>query len=153
MKSEANQMVQVSKIDFEQVLLEISQSLCRSQSLRESLETGLRILKTHGIIHSGLISLVDEAQGVLQPQAEAGGHGQLQAAVCRLGDGLDGRVAESGQPILVLRLSKEPLFVDRARHWDLQNDGEMGYIGVPLALEFKTLGVLSVLLPYRAGQD
>lgn len=146
-------MSQATKIDFEQVLLEVNQSLCRSQSLRESLETTLRILKSRGIIHSGLVSLIDEAQGVLQPQAEAGGNGQLQAAVCRLGEGLDGRVAESGQPILVLRLSKEPLFIDRARHWDPQNDGEMGYIGMPLALEFKTLGVLSVLLPYRPGQD
>ncbi|MBN2426611.1 MAG: sigma 54-interacting transcriptional regulator, partial [Calditrichaceae bacterium] len=71
----------------------------------------------------------------------------------KIGEGLTGRVAETGKIIIVPQVSKEPLFLNRMSTWDPSKDKEQSFIGVPIILDFKTLGVLIVNLPYNARRD
>ncbi len=71
----------------------------------------------------------------------------------RFGEGLTGRIAESGKPIVVPRVSKEPLYLNRMCSWDPQKDPELSFIGVPIVLDYKTLGVLIVHLLYNPRRD
>ena len=74
-----------------------------------------------------------------------------QRARYRLGEGITGRVVESGKPIVVPETSREPLLLNRAaRRQDRQ---ELTFICVPLVINRKTIGALSVDLLFRRDRD
>ncbi|RLC72337.1 MAG: hypothetical protein DRI26_03170 [Chloroflexi bacterium] len=59
----------------------------------------------------------------------------------RLGEGITGRVAESGEPILLEDISKEP---QAARPDLLSIEGLKGFVSVPLVSKGKVIGVMNV---------
>ena len=65
-----------------------------------------------------------------------------------LGEGLTGRIAETGKPIVVPQVSKEPLHMNRMRSWSAESDEELSFIGVPIVLDDTVLGVLAIHLPF-----
>ncbi|MDZ7346208.1 MAG: sigma 54-interacting transcriptional regulator [candidate division KSB1 bacterium] len=135
------------------ILLEINTAISRTFDLKESLMAVLKILKNSYHIRSGAVFLAEEDGETLSMAASIGY--QLEAAKTkyRLGEGLTGRIAETGKAIVVPQVSKEPLFLNRMASWDPQKDREQSFIGVPIILDYDTLGVLIVNLPYQAKRD
>ena len=75
----------------------------------------------------------------------------MQRARYRLGEGITGRVVESGKPIVVPEASREPLLLNRAaRRQDRQ---EFTFICVPLVINKKVVGALGVDLLFRRDRD
>ena len=94
-------------------LLEVSQTLGSTLNLRSSLSRVLEILQeSHGTL-SGSVALKDEAAGDLAVEAASGAGAAARHARYRLGEGITGRVVQSGRPVVVPRVSREPLFLDR----------------------------------------
>ena len=85
--------------------------------------------------------------------ASIGYHEETAKTKYRLGEGLTGRIAETGKPIVSPQVSKEPLFLNRMSSWDSKRDREQSFIGVPIILDYDTLGVLIVNLPYNPKRD
>ncbi len=86
--------------------------------------------------------------------AESIGYETPEARITyRRGEGLTGRIAETGKPIVSPQVSKEPLFLNRLKSWNKQRDREQSFIGVPIQLDYETLGVLIVNLPYNPRRD
>jgi len=128
-------------------LLEVSQTLGTTLSLRAALQKVLAILEdTHGTL-SGIIVLRDEEAGDLVAEASTGSQGTTRARY-RVGEGITGRVAQSGRPIVVPRVSREPLFLDRSRVFKRSGERELSYICVPIKAERRTVGALGAALPY-----
>jgi Nif-specific regulatory protein len=65
-------------------------------------------------------------------------------------EGIVAKVLESGKPIVVPAISKEPLFVGKALK---KPGGERSFVAVPILLGKKTIGALSVLLPILKERD
>ena len=70
----------------------------------------------------------------------------------RLGEGIMGKVVETGKSSVVPRISKEPLFRDRIHHRRVSNADDVGFICVPIKIENEILGVLAADIPVRTGQ-
>ncbi len=87
--------------------------------------------------------LVHEAIGLSADQRERGRY--------RLGEGVTGRVVETGAPVVVPSISEEPLFLGRARPLKDRPKGEMAFVCVPVRLGNETIGALSAERPY--GKD
>lgn len=135
------------------ILIEINQAVSRSTELNEALRVTLQILESSYHVISGAVFLVNEDGQTLATAASVGYPDDMVRARYKLGEGLTGRIAATGKPIIVPQVSKEPLFLNRMSSWDGDAEREQSYLGVPITLDYKTLGVLIINLPYTPRRD
>jgi Nif-specific regulatory protein len=131
-------------------LLELNRALSGTLNLKHSLLRVLEILEQrHGMFRSTIMLLRDSE---LHIEASNGITPEGQRANYRLGEGINGRVAESGKAIVVPQASQEPLLLNRAA----QRKGlrqELTYICVPITTGRKTLGAMGVDLRFKKDRD
>jgi Nif-specific regulatory protein len=133
-------------------LLEVSQALSGTLNLKSALHRVLEILmKHHGYIRS-LITLLHK-NGEIQIEAADGLDGPSHHVKYRLGEGIIGRVVESGRPVVVPRVSKEPTFLNRASKRSDAAKEELSFVCVPILLNRRAVGAIGVDLKYRADRD
>jgi Nif-specific regulatory protein len=133
-------------------LLEASQALSTSLDLKESLQRVLEILgRHHGAIRSTVV-LLNEHTGDVELEA-ASGAVTAKRVRYRVGEGITGTVVQTGKPMVVPRVSREPLFLNRAAERPELPGQELTYISAPIALEGKTVGALGVDLRFKADRD
>ena len=131
-------------------LLEVSQTLGSTLDLRSALLRVLEILEEHHGARSGTIALLDEQGAELTIEAAAGVSQQAaRRARYKLGEGITGRVVQSGKAVVVPQVSREPLFLNRTGIWQGSGKEEMSYVCVPIRVDSRTVGALGVSLPYR----
>jgi Nif-specific regulatory protein len=129
-------------------LLEVSQTLGATLNLRAALQRVLGILEeSHGTL-SGIIVLREGETGELGVFGSSGA-GASSRARYRLGEGIVGRVVQSGRPVIVPQVSREPLFLDRSGVFRRSGREEMSYVCVPVRAEHRTAGALGLALPYQ----
>jgi Nif-specific regulatory protein len=121
--------------------------------LAESLQATLKILQNSYNIKSGAVFLMHNDGKTLTMQASVGYQIEKAKTRYKIGEGLTGRIAETGRSIIVPQVSKEPLFLNRMSSWDSKTGREQSYIGVPIVLDYKVLGVLVVHFPYSKARD
>ena len=131
-------------------LLEVSRTLGSTFDLRTSLIRVLEILdERHGTIN-GAVTLLEHDSGALRIEAATGIRWQVRRkASYRVGEGVTGRVVQSGRPVIVPRVSHEPLFLDRTGVWKESGQAELSFVCVPIQVDGKSEGSLGVTLPYR----
>jgi Nif-specific regulatory protein len=133
-------------------LLEISQALSGTLNLRSGLHRVLEVLaKHHGTVR-GLITLLHD-NGELHVEASDGLDAPSHALRYRVGEGIIGKVAESGRPIVVPRVSKEPTFLNRASKRPELPKEELSFICVPILINRRALGALGVDLRFNPDRD
>ena len=133
------------------ILQEIHQALSRTLDIRESLDTALRILYQSYPIRCGAVFLTEEDKHELYVAASIGYPPEVVGTRYRFGEGLTGRVAEHGKPIVVPHVWKEPMFLNRMGA--PRSSGDLTYIGVPIISDYVILGVLIVLIRYNRNRD
>jgi Nif-specific regulatory protein len=134
-------------------LLEASQALSGTLDLRASLQRVLEILGDHhGAIRSTVVLLNDQT-GDVQVEASAGAIQPGKRVRYRLGEGITGRVVESGKPIVVPRVSREPMFLHRAAERPELPQQELSYVSAPITLEGRTVGAIGIDLRFKADRD
>jgi Nif-specific regulatory protein len=132
-------------------LLELSQALSGTLNLKHSLHRALEILEQrHGMIRSAVTLLQDESE--LYIEASNGITAEGQRARYKLGEGITGRVVDSGKPIVIPQASREPMLLNRA----VQRKGlkeEFSFICVPIVVGRKTIGAFGVDLLFKRDRD
>jgi Nif-specific regulatory protein len=133
-------------------LLDISQALSGTLNLRSALHRVLEILgKQYGSVR-GLVTMLHE-NGELHVEASDGIDASAHGVRYRLGEGIVGKVVESSRPIVVPRVSREPAFLNRAsKRPELQKE-ELSYICVPILLNRRAIGSLSLDLKFHPDRD
>jgi Nif-specific regulatory protein len=133
-------------------LLEVSQALSGTLNLRSALHRVLEILgKHHGTVRS-LVTLLQDT-GELRLEATDGIEGPSHAVRYRVGEGIVGKVVESGRPIVVPRVSQEPTFLNRAAKRPELPREELSFICVPILLNRRAIGALGVDLKFNPDRD
>ncbi len=66
-----------------------------------------------------------------------------QAVRYKMGEGIAGRVVQTGKPAIVPRISQEPLFLDRLHKQRDASGDEISFICVPIAIGDEVMGTLS----------
>ena len=132
-------------------LLEVSRTLGSTPNLKSGLIRVLELLEEHHDARTGAVFLFDEGTDELLVEASIG----LPAAHARkarynLGEGITGRVAQTGKPIVVPQVSREPMFLNRTGAWaGGSKRDELSYVCVPIPLDAKTVGALGIGLRYQ----
>ncbi|HKP86711.1 MAG TPA: sigma 54-interacting transcriptional regulator [Blastocatellia bacterium] len=145
--------VQTGEIRKLSTLLEVSQALSGTLNLRAALHRVLEILEQHhGMIRSAVTLLHEDADD-LQIEASNGITTDGQRARYKLGEGITGRVVESGKHVVVPQVSHEPLFLNRAGQRKELGRQELSFICVPIILNRKPVGALGVDLRFKKDRD
>ncbi len=135
------------------ILVEINQAVSRNLHLKDSIEATLKILFNAYKVKSGAVFLTDEDGHSLEMAASIGYSADVKQVRFSVGEGLTGKIAESGKSIVVPQVSKEPLFLNRMSSWNPKREREQSFIGVPIALDYRVFGVLIVNLSYHPQRD
>ena len=133
-------------------LLEVSQALSGTLNIKSALHRVLEILgRHHGAVRS-MVTMLREG-GELFVEASDGLDRPAQSVQYRMGEGITGRVVETGKPIVVPRVSREPAMLNRAARRPEGDDQELSFVCVPILLNRRAVGALGVDLRYKAERD
>ncbi len=128
-----------------QALYSIAQLIGSALDLDKALSEILRVL--HEELHMARATLVmpDETGSKLTIKAWYGlSEEEARRGVYRLGEGIIGKVFQNNYPFVVPDIQSEPLFLDRTQSRQDLAKGEISFIGVPVILLEKPVGVLTV---------
>ena len=132
-------------------LLEVSQALSGTLNLKSSMQRVFQILIRHHGVVRGMVTLLRE--GELQVEAIEGFDDRARNISFKVGEGITGQVVQSGKPIVVPRVSKEPEFLNRMpRRADIARH-ELSFICVPIIVQRQTVGTLAIDLKFKAERD
>jgi Nif-specific regulatory protein len=133
------------KPDEIECLYEITKAIHGTLDLRKALYKVLDILSEHLGMNRGSISLlnpetfeihIEVAHGI-SPSAKTKGR-------YKLGEGVTGRVIETGRPMAIASLDDEPLFLDRTGARSNIDKSKIAFICVPIKEGSRVIGALSV---------
>jgi Nif-specific regulatory protein len=134
-------------------LLEASQALSATLDLQAALTRVLEILvRHHGAVRAAVV-LKNEDTGEVGLEAVAGAIAPGKRVRFRSGEGIIGQVIQSGKPMVVPRVSREPMFVNRVSDRPELREHELSYVSAPVSLEGKTVGAISIDLRFKADRD
>ena len=134
-------------------LLEASQALSTTLDLKGALQRVLEILgRHHGAVRS-TVMLLNESTGDVELEAFSGAIAPGKRVRYRVGEGITGRVVQSGKPMVVPRVSREPGFLNRTSDRPELPEQELTYISAPITLEGKTVGAIGIDLRFKADRD
>ena len=123
--------------------------------LKDAMSRVLAILGRHHAMIRGVVMLLDLDTSELRIVAS---HGVDEDGARRIkyqmGEGITGRVAQTGKAIVVPQISREPMFLDRmgARKKGSKQQ-ELSFICVPVLVNRKPVGVLGVDFRYKSDRD
>ncbi len=118
-------------------LIDIGQELASTIELEELLNRILRISREVFRFENAIIRLLDPERRVLMTAASYGYAEEAVRPDIRLGQGIMGRVAESGKPVLVADLAVHPEYVQGIH-------GARSELAVPMVAKDRIIGVFNV---------
>ena len=134
-------------------LLDVGHALASPLELRPALERALEKLERDaGVVRAAVMMLSEETNDI-HIEVSLGFGAEASRVRYKMGEGITGRVVESGRPIVVPAVSREPLFLHRAMERRRGGPTEMTFICVPIALNRKPVGALAVDLKYDEERD
>jgi Nif-specific regulatory protein len=132
------------------LLYEISKALNVSLDLKRSLYRVLDILSSAMDMERATISILNPLRNEISIEVA---HGLSKAAMARgrykVGEGITGRVIETGKPFVVPKISEEPLFLNRTASRKGIHDRELSFMCVPVKKGGQVVGALSVDRPFQ----
>ena len=131
----------------------IGRALAAGPDLRSSLERALEKLEESEGILRGAVFLVSADGSEIFVQAAVGIPGEGREARYKPGEGVTGRVVQSGKPVVVPATGREPLLLNRAFMRRRSPTPEASFVCLPIVSERKALGALGVDFPSGDGRD
>jgi Nif-specific regulatory protein len=124
-------------------ILHISQLLTSSFDLEKNLNAVMASLVDRLEMQRGCVFLLEPVSRELRIVAAYGlSREEIQRGKYHIGEGIVGRVIESGQPMFVPNIGEEPKFLNRTASRP-QKSG-VSFLCIPIELDGVTLGVISV---------
>jgi Nif-specific regulatory protein len=131
------------------LLYEITNALNEHLDLRKSLYKVLDILSSSLNMVQGTITILNPLRNEINIEVA---HGLTQSTMNRvkykLGEGITGKVIETGKAVSIPKISEEPLFLDRTATRKKNQGKERSFICVPVKKGKQVIGALSVDRPF-----
>ena len=126
------------------LLFEISRTLDRNMDLREVGGPLLKAMAGQMSMLRGTLTLLNRETGEISIEGAYGlSASQRERGRYKLGEGVTGKVVETGQPAVVPRISEEPLFLNRTGAREGLSRDDISFICVPIKLGNEVIGALS----------
>src|SRR5512143_2948673 len=124
-------------------LYEISKILGSSLNLRSNLRGVMRVLSEYLDMKRGTVAVrTDHEVSIIA--AHGMSEEEIRRGRYRLGEGIIGRVAKLGSPIVIPNIGEEPLFLNKTGARQMIRKENIAFLCVPIKFKNEVLGVLSV---------
>jgi Nif-specific regulatory protein len=134
-------------------LLEIGGALNAALSARPAFQRVLEVLERHHEVLRGTVTVLDRDTGEIRVEASIGMGDASRGAHYRLGEGITGRVVETGKPIVVPQVSREPMFLNRVGQRKDLDKRDVTFVCVPFFVNNRPVGALGVDLEFEVERD
>lgn len=124
-------------------LYEISKLLGSSLNLKSNLRGVMRVLSEYLNMNRGTVALRDGNE-VSIVAAHGMSEEEIRKGRYKLGEGIIGRVAKLGSPIVIPNIGDEPLFLNKTGARKMIRRENVSFLCVPVKFKSEVLGVLSV---------
>jgi len=127
-----------------ELLYQVSLVLGTSPNLEEALRAVLSLLAEQADMQRGTLTLLAQEGGEVAIELAHGlSPEEMERGRYRVGEGVTGKVVETGQPFIVPRIDQEPLFLDRTGARSRLDRSHLSFICVPIKLGGETIGTIS----------
>jgi Nif-specific regulatory protein len=134
----------MKRIEDVTLLYEISKTLHENLDLKKSLYKVLEILSASMDMARGTITMLHPLRNEIVIEVA---HGISQRAIekvtYKLGEGVTGRVFETGKSVAIPRISEEPSFLNRTDSRKTEEERELSFLCVPIKKGNQVIGALS----------
>lgn len=124
-------------------LYEISKLLGASLNLRSNLRGVMKVLSEYLEMKRGTVALRSNSE-VSVIAAHGMSEEEIRKGRYSLGEGIIGRVAKLGSPIVIPNIGEEPLFLNKTGARKMIKKENIAFLCVPIKFKDEILGVLSV---------
>ena len=137
------------------ILIDIGRILSSTLELREAFGQIMQIISDKLDMHRGALVLLDESTGRLRTEAAVGlTSEEIERGKYALGEGITGNVVATGRPRVIPDVRAEPDFLNRTGRLNPSTANiATSFICVPVRIEGRTAGALSVDKPYVSDEQ
>ena len=130
-------------------LYKVSQILAAGTHQQEVLATVLDMLDKDLGLARGTITLLSlDGDEIKIEAAHDLSQEQSRRITYRIGEGVTGKVMQTGKPMVVPKVSQEPLFLNRFERWNVTKQ-DLSFICVPISIDRDMIGTISVDRPFE----
>jgi Nif-specific regulatory protein len=142
----------MKRIEEITLLYEISNALNEHLELRKSLYKVLDILSSNTDMARGTITILNPLRNEISIEVAHGlPRGAVERTKYKLGEGITGRVIETGEAVAIPRISQEPAFLNRTATRRATAEQDYSFICVPIKKSNQVIGAISVDRHYDAS--
>lgn len=124
-------------------LHEIARVMSHAGELKDQLQETLGILSSRLGMERGMVSILDLQTGEAWLDVARGVDVETGEICYQPGEGITGKVAQTGRPMAIANLGNETHFLDRTGARRSLNRQELAFLCVPIFYQGKSVGVLS----------
>ncbi len=126
------------------LLFEVSQILDRTLDLKEVTSSVLYHVATNLALVRGTITLLNRQTGEIFIEASYGlTPAEQKRGRYKLGEGITGKVVQSGEPAIVPSIAEEPNFLNRTGSRKTELEKELAFLCIPIKQGSEVLGAFS----------
>jgi Nif-specific regulatory protein len=127
------------------LLGDMARAFAETLDLELTMKAILKSLDTHVKLQKGTITLLDPDTETINIKVAHGlSEKSKQLGSYKIGEGVTGTVVQTGKEIVVPDISKDPRFLHRTHSRKESEGKQISFYCVPIKLEGKTIGTLSV---------
>ena len=132
------------------LLFDISTKLSEGLDLKAVLKPILQMTAEHMGILRGTLTILNRNRGEIAIEESYGLRPEERAkGKYRMGEGITGRVIDTGRPAVIPRISEEPLFLDKTGSRKHLNKSDIAFICVPIKIGNEVMGAISADRPSK----
>lgn len=143
-------VTQPGKVDGTLLFLEIARILEKTLDMERIVNPIMECISKHLSARHATMTIFNRATNEVQIEAALGlTPQQTSRGRYKLGEGVTGKVAQSGDPMIIKKTLESPLYLNRTE----RATGEMSFICVPIKAGKNVIGTLSVDRDYDESAD
>ena len=135
------------------LLADVNAALVGARNSRAGLQRALELLAQRQRVLQASVVLKDPDSDQLQVAASEGLTPEGQRATWAVGEGVTGRVVQTGRPVVIPQISQEPMFLHRTGRRKRSGRSDTSFLCVPIPGARKAIGAFNVDLAFRKDRD
>ena len=135
------------------LLADVNAALVGARNSRAGLQRALELLAQRQRVLQASVVLKDPDSDQLQIAASEGLTPEGQRATWAVGEGVTGRVVQTGRPVVIPQISQEPMFLHRTGRRKRSGRSDTSFLCVPIPGARKAIGAFNVDLAFRKDRD
>ncbi len=136
------------------LVYDICTILSESSDMNHVLSAVLAEIARHLAVIRGTITILNRKSGEIAIEEAYGlDESEVARGVYLVGEGVTGRVIDTGEPVAVPRIAEEPLFLDRTGARKAQDTRDISFVCVPIKIDADVIGAIGVDRRFEANCD